>query len=99
MFLEKVKKNYRRVQSLKVFIKGINKPFEINFVRDDQVIGGCHFSDASNLETFEYHLKTYLDSRGTKGIRIEDTWYSPASIDRIVLGEMTYTELEYNEES
>ena len=97
--LKKVKKNYRRVQCLKVFIKGINKPFEINFTREDYNIGDWRYDEASNLETFENQLKTYLDARGTKGIRIEDTWYSPASIDRIVLGEMTYQELVYNEES
>ena len=97
--LEKVKKNHRRVQSLNVYIKGISKPFEINFVREDYKIGQWRCDEASNLETFEIHLKTYLDARGTKGIRIEDTWYSPASIDKVELGKMSYQELTYNEES
>jgi len=93
--VKKTSKNYRRSQSLKVYIKGIDKSFDIVFIREFTY----RFSNASNLANFNNELDGYLGERNTKGIRIGNTWYPSASIDRIVIGKMTYTEFDYNEES
>lgn len=79
----------RRVQRLRVYIQGEAEPILTDYVLKDRKDGFGTMRWASNEDTFNSMLRDWLNRRGTKGIQIDNIWYSPKSIVRIDLGEQT----------
>ena len=77
----------RRVQRLRVYIQGESEPILTDYILKDREFSVGKMRWASNEDKFNRMLRDWLKSRGTKGIQIDNIWYSPESIVRIELGE------------
>ncbi len=82
----------RRTQYMKVYVKGLDKPLIRVYSREDFTVGHYMFRNA-DVNSFNPDLNRWLAERGSNGIRIDNIWYAPESIDRIELGEQTVEEL------
>lgn len=82
----------RRNQYMKVYVKGLDKPLIRVYSREDFKVGAYMFRNA-DVDSFNSDLNRWLAGRGSNGIRIDNIWYAPESIDRIELGEQTVEEL------
>jgi hypothetical protein len=82
----------RRNQLLKVYIKGVDNPF-IRVYSQEDVRGRDWVFRNANENSFNSDLNSWLDKRGSDGIRIGNVWHAPESIDRIELGQQTVEEL------
>lgn len=78
----------RYTQEVRVFIVGIEKPFERVLNYQDGELNGFLFR-----VDFDLKVRNWLDRRGEKGIKLDDVWYPPAMIERIELGEHTVEEI------
>ncbi len=79
----------RYTQYLKVYIKGIDAPFERCIEFEDTKYGDWYFR--ANLD---YDVREWLNDRATKGIKLSSVWYAPDMIERIELGEHTVEEIK-----
>lgn len=82
----------RRNQFMKVYVKGLDNPFVKVYSQEDVKVNDWVFRDA-NENSFNSDLNDWLAKRGSNGIRIDNVWYAPESIDRIELGQQTVEEL------
>lgn len=71
----------RYTQEVRVFIVGIEKPFERVLEYQDCELNGWIFR-----VDFDGKVRNWLNRRGEKGIKLDDVWYPPAMIERIELG-------------
>lgn len=77
----------RRTQELVIYIRDRTEPFRCDYTQEDFRTSDWTFRRASNDGIFNDYLNEWLGERGSKGIRIDDIWYSPEMIERIELGE------------
>lgn len=76
----------RRTQELFIYVRDRSEPFCCEFEKTDFRTSDWTFRRASNDGIFNDYLNDWLGERGSKGIRIDDIWYSPEQIVRIELG-------------
>lgn len=82
----------RRNQFMKVYVKGLDKPLDRVYSQEDFGNHDWVFRNA-NENSFNSDLNNWLAKRGSNGIRVDNVWYAPESIERIELGEQTVEEL------
>ena len=79
----------RRTQRLRIYIQGEVEPILTDYVREDWEWAGDIMRSATSDTSFNGQLTDWIARRGTRGIKIDNVWYSPESIVRIELGEQT----------
>ncbi len=78
----------RYTQTLTIYIKGIDTPFERVLEFEDVSVGDWEFRvDLDN------DVRDWLDKRSEKGVTIGKTWYAPDQIVRIEIGEHAVEEI------
>jgi hypothetical protein len=79
----------RHSQELKIYIKGNETPFERVIEFDDFRMGslGSYRYDSSDVNE-------WLRKRAKNGIKLDNVWYPPDSIERIEIGEFRSENIE-----
>lgn len=78
----------RYTQTLTIYIKGIETPFERVVEFED-----TEFGDWLMRVDLDNDVRDWLDKRAKKGVTIDKTWYAPDQILRIEIGEHTVEEI------
>lgn len=84
----------RRTQELVIYIRDREEPFRCDYKQEDFQSGDWSWRRASSVSVFNGYLNDWLNDRGSKGIRIDDVWYSPEVIERIELGKSVLEPIE-----
>ena len=84
----------RRTQQIFVYIKDREEPLSCNVVDTDVRTSDWTYRRASNENIFNDYLNDWLGERVSKGIRIDNVWYSPETIVRIEMGESRLEAIE-----
>lgn len=75
-------------QTLNIYIKGIDTPFERVIEFEDVSVG-----DWLMRVNLANDVQKWLNERAEKGVTIDKTWYAPDQILRIEIGEHTVEEI------
>ena len=79
----------RYTQTLYVYIKGIDTPFERVIDFEDIEVGDWYMRvDLDN------DVREWLNERAEKGVIIDKVWYAPDQIVRIEIGEHTVEDID-----
>lgn len=79
----------RYTQDLRIYIKGIEKPFEVTLRFEDEEYG-----DWMMRVDLDDEVNEWLGRRAERGVTIDDVWYAPNMIERIERGEKTVEPIE-----
>lgn len=71
-------------QQFLIHIKGIEQPVDCSIALKDVEVGGWLWR-----VDLEDEVRSWLNKRAVKGVRIDDVWYPPAMIERIEIGKHT----------
>ena len=79
----------RYTQTLYVYIKGIDTPFERVIEFEDVAFG-----DWLMRVDLDNDVREWLNERAEKGVIIDKVWYAPDQIVRIEIGEHTVEDID-----